>query len=228
MREDKLSRFSDPYAIKKTNANFLVYHYLIRDLKYAIQKYANGKVLDIGCGNKPYYALFEGKISAYIGCDVVQSSLQKVDVICEATQIPLANESFDTAFSTQAIEHVYDHRRLVSEANRLLKMDGIFILSGPMYWHLHEEPYDFFRFTKYGFTELLQTQGFEVLEILPNGGKWAVLGTVILQTVPLINTLKITKWLINSICLWLDTKYFDATNTLNYVVIAKKVSLKVP
>lgn len=223
MRAEQLDRFRSYRQISRADLYFLVYEPLIRDLEYAAGKYASKRLLDIGCGNKPYEAMFEGKITEYTGCDVVQSSLNKVDVLCEATAIPLPDESFDTVFSTQTIEHVADHQQLLNEAFRLLKPGGHLIVSGPMYWPLHEEPHDFFRFTKYGFQHILEKSGFTVVEILSNGGKWALLGQTILHTVP--RRLIPFRWMFrlhNHFFSYLDRKYYSPVNTMNYVVIGKK------
>jgi len=223
MREANLQRLSS-YNVPKSNINYLHYHTYTKALIKAINAYSKGKLLDIGCGNKPYEPLFEGKISEYLGCDVIQSSRNCVDVICEANKIPLDAGSFETIISTQTIEHVADNNGLVSEAARLLKKDGYFILSGPMYWYLHEEPYDFFRFTKYGFRYLLEKNGFKVVEIIPNGGKWALAGQIFMHTFPnwLIKP-KVIKLLINKLFSYLDNKYFDDKNTMNYVVVGQKI-----
>ncbi|MEI9956304.1 MAG: hypothetical protein WDM90_08385 [Ferruginibacter sp.] len=60
MREEKLSRLSG-FTVTKRNLTYLHYKYLHKDITQAINKFAKGKVLDIGCGNKPYEKLFEGK-----------------------------------------------------------------------------------------------------------------------------------------------------------------------
>ncbi|MDP1726208.1 MAG: class I SAM-dependent methyltransferase [Bacteroidota bacterium] len=203
--------------------NYLEHTFIVDGLIKAIEKFANGKILDIGCGNKPYKDIFAHTIEAYIGCDIIQSSNNCVDVLCEATKIPLPDNSFETVFSTQTIEHVGDFQDMVNEAYRLCKPSGHFIVSGPMYWPLHEEPYDFHRFTKHGFAHSLQKAGFTVVEINPNGGKWALMGQVIIQTLPTWLTFpKILKWLHNKLFIWLDKKYFDPINTMNYVAIGKK------
>jgi SAM-dependent methyltransferase len=235
LRGEQLARLTyiktslnDPY--------YLEYKYLFADLKNAVQKYASGDVLDIGCGNKPYYTFFEGRNSSYIGCDVVQSSHNIVDVICLATEIPLADNSKDTVFTTQVIEHVADHRKLLSEAFRILKPGGNLIVSGPMCWEHHEEPYDFFRFTKYGFDYILKEAGFETLEIKANGGKWALVGQVFLNSIrasfkkksfkrKFIKALYFIfriKWIVNIFFGWLDKADKDYSATLNFVVVAKK------
>lgn len=154
----------------------------------------------------------------------------------EANAIPLENEIFDTLFSTQTIEHVEDHQGLVNEAFRLLKKEGYFILSGPFYWYLHEEPYDFFRYTKHGFKYILEKAGFEIVEIKENGGAWATLGLIINHTFGFNNpnANKVAKGikyvfkklkfaiLVNRVFSYLDKKDFNPINTINYVVIAKK------
>ena len=221
-REENLERLSE-IKTSISDYEYLVYSNLYASLKPAIEKYAKGKLLDIGCGNKPYKKWLESKVSSHIGCDIIQSSGNCVDVLCPAQEIPLESLSFDTVFSTQTIEHVGDFQGMVDEAFRLLKPGGHFIVSGPMYWPLHEEPYDYFRFTKHGFRLSLEKAGFEISEINPNGGKWALLGQTLLLTLPKWMTFpKITRTLHNLFYEWLDRKFFDPINTMNYVVIAKK------
>ncbi len=84
-----------------SNSNYLVYSSFHSELNAAIDKYAKGSLLDIGCGNKPYESWMKEKVTEYIGCDIVQSSANKVDVLCSANKIPLENERFDTIFSSQ-------------------------------------------------------------------------------------------------------------------------------
>lgn len=221
-RAKNLERFKGK-EVKKYDSEYLFYSNFLAPLKAAITSYGKGDVLDIGCGNKPYQKYFGSNLEKYIGCDVVQSSSNCVDVLCEAVKIPLEANQFDTAISTQVIEHVSEPQAMVNEAYRLLKPGGHFIVSSNMYWPLHEEPYDFFRFTKHGFRHLLEKAGFEVLSIAPNGGKWALFGQVFFQTIPWWLVMpKFVKWFFNSIFSFLDKKFFDDRSTINYVVVAKK------
>jgi len=235
MREENLARLENLY-ISKNARDFLVMHFLIKDLKTTISEFAKGSVLDIGCGNKPYEGLFAGKINSYFGCDVVQSSQSKVDVICPATALSFEDNTFDTVFSTQVIEHVDDPFKMLAEAARVLKKNGYLILSAPFSWELHEEPYDFYRYTKYGLESMLVKNGFELIKIKANGGKWAAIVQLYLNAVyagfhkkkflnrllkGAFTTLRMTT-LFNHLGLWLDHKFHDEILTLNYVVVAKK------
>lgn len=218
------------------NQHYIATYFIVSDIKDAINKYAKGDLLDVGCGNKPYVQLFDKLIDKYIGCDIVQSSENVVDNICPANDLCFANDSFDTVFSTQVMEHVADHQGMVAEAFRVLKKGGYAIFTVPFSWELHEEPYDFFRFTKYGLKDLFEKKGFEVVSIKSNGGKWAAIFQLWLNV--LLSTRKYVtirsriiklifirlKFIIlyNKFSIWLDKRYYDDVLTLNYILIAKK------
>src|ERR1043166_5749551 len=161
-RPEKLARL-DCCKTGVTDPYYLVYRKLFPDLEAAAAN-AHGALLDIGCGNKPYESMFTGRISSYTGCDVVQSSDERVDVLCPATAIPLADGSFQTVLRTQVIEHVADHGLLLQEAYRLLAPNGVLILSAPLYWPPHEQPHDYFRFTEFGLSHLLLKAGYEKIQ----------------------------------------------------------------
>jgi len=219
------------------DAQYLHYKYLFRDLEDAIRTYASGRVLDIGCGNKPYEHSFEGKCPVYLGCDVAQSDGNRADMLCLATAVPIASATCDTVFTTQVLEHVADHQALLREAFRILVPGGYLILSAPMAWEHHEEPYDFFRFTRHGLKHLLQGQGFEVTLIVPNGGKWALVGQMLQNSIAtslfrpqtwarkaawFLFAATRSKVLINVLFGYLDRIDYDPSATLNFVVVARK------
>jgi SAM-dependent methyltransferase len=235
MRQSGISRLSG-LRLNGNAQDYIVMHYLTNDLKRTVPEFAKGDVLDIGCGNKPYEELFTGNSKSYTGCDVTQSDRNKVDIVCAATELKFHDEQFDTIFSTQVMEHVDDPQKMLKEAWRVLKRNGVFILSVPFCWELHEEPYDFYRYSKYGLTALLEREGFEIVGLNANGGKWAAIFQLNLNMV--YSTFrkkgifrKFTKFLfhnlhltgmINKLAIWLDRKYHDELLTLNYVVIAIK------
>ena len=218
-------------AVTWRSRDFLHYAPFFKVLQQVITEYGRGEVLDIGCGNKPYASLFSDEVTSYVGVDIEQSHLKKVDIICPATAIPLPDNSFDTVFSTQTIEHVFDHRLLLQEAFRLLRPGGHLILSGPFYWPLHEEPYDFFRFTRYGFEQLLQQAGFSVLLVRENGGTWALTGQALIHSL-CRSRIGLVRFLFSTMRLYiifnllfgaLEAIDYNPISTTNYVVVAKKL-----
>lgn len=236
MREQGLARLSE-IRLRKNDHDYIVMKHLTDDLRNTIPKYATGAVLDIGCGNKPYESLFQDVSTSYTGCDVIQSSQNKVDVICEAVNLQFADGSFDTAFSTQVIEHVEDPFKMLSEANRVLRSGGIIIVSAPFCWELHEQPYDFYRYSKYGLKAMFNKHGFEVLELKANGGKWAAIFQMNLNIIYstfrkkgiLRRIIKVCflhlrfTTIFNKIGCWMDKKFYDELLTLNYVIIGRKI-----
>jgi SAM-dependent methyltransferase len=220
-RQEGLARLNN-VRLDTSSPDFLHLRSLVSDLEKA-SLHARGKLLDIGCGNKPYEALFASRVREHIGCDVVQSSDQRVDVICPATDLPFEVASYDTVLITQVIEHVADHRAMLAEAFRVLREGGMLIVSGPLYWPLHEEPFDFFRFTEHGLRFLLEGVGFVVVETRRNGGKWALCGQVLIHTIQqtrlnrpfLVRT-------INRLFARLDDRSTGGNSPMNYVVVARK------
>ncbi|MDR3128694.1 MAG: class I SAM-dependent methyltransferase [Tannerellaceae bacterium] len=240
-RKEKLGRLSNFQMPSILNRGYIIYLYHFADLKKAFDLYIKdgNDVLDIGCGNKPYEEYIQGLINPkeqtarYTGCDIVQSSAQKVDIICEATNIPEPSGTYDIVLCTQVIEHVFEHQKVFSEAYRLLKPGGYFIVSGPMVWSLHEEPYDFYRFTKYGFCELLTGSGFSIVHEKMGGGQWATFGQMFLHITSISAKNKFLRKILHVFCKptvlfsnlffpWIDKKFNNANYTLNYLFVGKK------
>lgn len=140
----------------------------------AIQKYARGKLLDIGCGNKPFFKYTNGIVSEHIGLDHAGSphGQNRIDVIGFADDLPFDPASFDTVLMSQVIEHLENPSKVFSEINRILKPDGKAIVSWPFLYPIHEAPRDFYRYTKYGMQHLTKEAGLEMIELKAVSGFW--------------------------------------------------------
>jgi hypothetical protein len=57
----------------------------------------------------------------------------------------------------------------------------------PFIWHLHEEPRDFYRFTKYGLEYLLSKSGFEICEVRALSGFWVTFGQLLVYNLYRLN-----------------------------------------
>jgi SAM-dependent methyltransferase len=141
-------------------------------LQSALKRYASGVLIDIGCGEKPYRALTQGLVSAHVGIDHPESlhARKQVDILATAYETGLADETVDTILSTVVLEHLERPQDAIDEMHRILKPGGAVILSAPLFWHIHEAPRDFYRYTKYGLSFLLTCAGFEIIEIKPLAG----------------------------------------------------------
>ncbi len=140
--------------------------------------HVTGRLLDIGCGVKPYESMFAPYVTEHVGVDHPDSphSSTAVDVLATAYDIPLPDASFDTILMSEVLEHLEEPADALAECFRLLRPSGKILVSVPMVWTLHEEPRDFYRFTPYGLQHLLSGAGFEVVDLVPLGGQWLTLG----------------------------------------------------
>ena len=127
--------------------------------------FIKGKVLDVGCGQKPYRKLFH--VSDYIGLEVdsPQNRFSKqADYFYDGKNFPFLEAEFDSVIMNQVLEHVFEPQILFSEIRRVLKHGGIFLISVPFVWDEHEQPHDYARYSSFGLRYMLNKHGFEILE----------------------------------------------------------------
>src|SRR5689334_12356494 len=97
----------------------------------------NGRLLDFGCGNKPYEHLF--KVESYTGIDIENVAHdhrnENVDVFYDGKHIPFDDNSFDSVFATEVFEHVFNLDEILVEINRVLKKHGKLLITLPFVWY---------------------------------------------------------------------------------------------
>jgi SAM-dependent methyltransferase len=118
-------------------------------------------VLDYGCGNKPYEALFRTKFRRYLGADFAGNDDAQV-VVGPHGELPLEPESVDCVLSTQVLEHVEDPRSYLAEAYRVLRTQGSLVLSTHGMWRYHPDPTDYWRWTLDGLRREITRAGFDI------------------------------------------------------------------
>jgi SAM-dependent methyltransferase len=152
--------------------NWLIHRIHDDKLQQALSQYATGVLVDIGCGEKPYAELVKGLTVRHIGVDHPGTihDKSKIDVLATAYETTLPDATADTVLCTSVLEHLERPDQALREMYRILKPGGHLILSVPFLWHLHEAPRDFYRFTTFGLSFLLQDSGFQVVEIQPLAG----------------------------------------------------------
>ncbi|MGH7940772.1 MAG: class I SAM-dependent methyltransferase, partial [Limisphaerales bacterium] len=159
-----------------------------------------GELIDVGCGTQPYKSYY-AHATRVVACDF-DARRGNVDFACPAHAIPVVAESFDSVLCTEVLEHVPDPLAVWREFHRILRPGGQVLLSTPMYWPPHELPYDFYRYPEHGLRYLATTAGFQIKELWPRGGRWAMLGQVGMHTLHHYMKLRIFRRAWNGLFLW--------------------------
>lgn len=97
---------------------------------------------------RPY---FKGK--DYIGCDMRKGA--GVDRIENVENLTFKDNSVPTIIMLETLEHVQNPIKAVKECYRVLKDNGILIISSLMNFPIHDFPNDYWRFTPSAFKYLL-------------------------------------------------------------------------
>lgn len=108
------------------------------------------RILVIGAGTEGSgsRALWAQQDLTLIGVDIYISPT--VNVVCDAHYLPFPTETFDGVWIQAVLEHVVEPIKVVSELERVLKVDGIVYAETPFLQPVHEGAYDFTRFTVLG------------------------------------------------------------------------------
>lgn len=134
----------------------------------AIAPGLHGRILDFGCGSKPYENLFVNA-QQYLGCDIKTSGHRhadsRIDVFYDGKSLPFADTHFDAVVAFETFEHVFNLAEVLKEINRVTRKSGQLLMSVPFAWGEHEEPYDFARYTSFGITRVLNDAGYEIVEM---------------------------------------------------------------
>jgi SAM-dependent methyltransferase len=156
---------------------------LVIELLTRVAPQARGRLLDVGCGDKPYEHLFRPYVSEYIGIEheasfnatTASHAARGPDFLYDGHRLPFEDRSFDTVLNVQVLEHTPHPAALVAEMARVLKDDGLLLLSAPFQFRLHEQPHDYYRYSPHGLRVLCAAAGLEVIEVHHQGSLWSVL-----------------------------------------------------
>lgn len=143
----------------KETHNWLVNRILDRKLRELAATHLRGRLIDIGCGAKPYRDLLDPYIDEHVGVDL-EGGIHgdgAVDLFGDAYEIPSEDGSFDSAICTAVLEHLEEPEMAIREFFRVLSPGGVAIYSEPFIWHIHEAPRDFYRFSPTGLSTSSRT-----------------------------------------------------------------------
>jgi len=145
------------------NPFYIARKYLLKNIKLLAPK-ISGKTLDVGCGTKPYEKYF--KSTEYIGLEIestIHKDYTRADVFYKGDKFPFSDEEFDSVVTNQVLEHIFEPYIFLSEINRILKKEGVLLLTVPFSWDEHEQPFDYARYSSFGVKHLLSKNGFEII-----------------------------------------------------------------
>jgi predicted SAM-dependent methyltransferase len=202
---------------------------------YEISDLISGKILDVGCGSKPYADWFN-KATEYIGIDV-GDNLSADFIIEEDQKWPFNPNEYDCIVAFQVFEHIKYIDLAKNEINRVLKPGGIVCLSVPFIAYEHAAPSDYRRYSKEGVKQIFPQ--YNIIRIMQEGKYGSTAGALLLRWIkdcirgskyPIIRrcwTIILPLWIIitafiNICCLYLDK--IDKTENYyhNVLLIARK------
>ncbi len=144
------------------NPFFLARRGLLHHLRILAPR-LGGRVLDVGCGRKPYRKLFNS--TEYVGLEIdtpANRDKAVADFFYDGKSFPFPDASFDGVFASQVLEHVFNPDEFLIEVRRILKPGGRLLLTVPFCWDEHEQPWDYARYSSFGLRHLAEKSGFKV------------------------------------------------------------------
>jgi SAM-dependent methyltransferase len=223
-----------PWSVWKFN--WLVNHKIMAALR-RVRTSARGVLLDVGCGTRAFAPVFEGRVERYLGIDLPSSRFladTRPDVYGRAEELPFRSGSVDTVFGMSMTTYLPEPGRMLAEAHRILKPGGSLILEFAQMAPLHDEPHDYYRFTRYGAAWLLERAGFEPCEFVPVGGLWTRVGVSWIVALNRLNrgpTRILTELPVRALYIvlqvgfeLLDRVFHDPRDVLSHVVVARRAA----
>ena len=141
----------------RTSATWVVRNALADWLRAQAEELRGGarvRILDVGCGPKPYYPFFADVASEYVGADVVENPVAELRGPVEA--LPVEDASFDVVLCTQVLEHCDDPAQAVRELRRVTAPGGRVLASTHGVQVYHPSPVDYWRWTHEGLRRLFE------------------------------------------------------------------------
>ncbi len=217
------------------------YHLATRGLLRAIRETAERelagrkglRLLDVGCGPKPYRAWFEPYCDSHVGVDGYAGPA--VDHVASAEALPLQDGGFDVVLCTQVLQHVDDPSLVCRELYRVLAPGGLCLLSTHGTFIYHPHPVDHWRWTGPGLEKLFRKAGFEDVRVGGTEGIASSIGCLLaFYSVTFCQRVGWLRWLADFVARpfawtapgldkYLAWTFPDHPLPVNFLVVARKV-----
>jgi SAM-dependent methyltransferase len=161
------------YAVRAPLARWLE-----REAVQAHERYGRYRLLDVGCGDKPYLPFFEPFASRYVGVDPVENPMAELKGSVEA--LPVEDGSNDVVLCAQVLEHCDDPAQAIRELARVTAPGGRVLASTHGVQVYHPSPFDYWRWTHAGLDRLFrQNAEWASVSVVPASGTTACVGMLI-------------------------------------------------
>ena len=173
-RRRRPPRSSPTYAVRAPLAAWLR-----AEAEAAARRHPGGyRVLDVGCGVKPYYPFFADTASEYVGVDSAGDAA--ADLEGNAERLPVGDAGYDLVLCTQVLEHSADPARAVRELRRVVAPGGRVLASTHGVQAYHPAPLDLWRWTHAGLERLFRENGdWTSVVVTPGSGTTACVGMLV-------------------------------------------------
>jgi SAM-dependent methyltransferase len=198
----------------------------------------SGTVVDLGSGAQLYRDDIRSLGCKYVSVDWSNSYHEvRPDVVADLNVgVDLPDSFADCVIGFSVLEHLYRPERLIQEAQRILKPGGSLYMQVPFQWAVHEAPYDYVRFTRFGLEKLFEGAGFKNISINADCGYWVTAALKLnYHARRLLRGPRGARWLIQAVLtpFWIagqafaslaDRLDFDENETASYTVRAEKLT----
>lgn len=141
-----------------------------------LQAISNAVVVDVGSGRSDNRRWL-GQHNVFYRLDYPATNNRydnTPDIYGDACRLPLKSASVDALLLLEVLEHVADAETALNEIRRVLRPNGCIYLSVPFVYPLHDQPFDYRRFTIHGLRQMLQSRGLHIECEIPHGNSMLV------------------------------------------------------
>lgn len=143
------------------------------------------RVLDAGAGECQYSGYFQATryTAVDLGVGDATWSYGGLHAVADLLALPFPDGTFDAALNVVTLEHVTNPAKVVEELYRCLRPGGRLLLVTPLEWEEHQQPHDYFRYTRFGLRHLTRQAGFVEVQVEPVGGFFRLLSRRLMNSV---------------------------------------------